>query len=367
MAFPIDINGVTVNPEEVKEFGQIILEAMVKNPSLRGTVSVETGIVTDTQILFSTRFGMTGLKKADGSCGRVSSGATVEVSEKFWSPVKVEDTLEICQEEIGKQFKAYYNNGTVQRYRDLFEIEGSDEAIFLATLFAESAIDAVNRLIWFADTNVQAADAVTAGLINGAQTIFFDHFDGFWTQIYAAVTAGDMSKVDISENATAATLPAGAANQYIEDMWDLLDVDIKTDPMVKIYLSGEMFNNYRRYLKSVGIDYETTVNMIMGSELMNQEFGVETLRFSGRTVLNMETVWDRYGKLFVNNTTDNYQFLKHRAIMTLEENLKVGTLNENDMTEVDTHYDWVTRINYLAYGFTLDAKVGKETEFVVAY
>ena len=82
----------------------------------------------------------------------------------------------------------------------------------------------------------------------------------------------------------------------------------------------------------------------------------------------METVWDLDLKAdFVANTTDKTYYLPNRALLTTKSNIPIGTLNENDFSELDTEYIKNTRKFYIYYGFTLDAKALEGYMSVVAY
>lgn len=61
--------------------------------------------------------------------------------------------------------------------------------------------------------------------------------------------------------------------------------------------------------------------------------GLQTLKYRGRIVINMETIWDADLQAdFVNNTTNNAGYLPNRAVFTYATNIPIATLNEGDLT-----------------------------------
>ena len=59
--------------------------------------------------------------------------------------------------------------------------------------------------------------------------------------------------------------------------------------------------------------------------------------------------------------------LPHRVIMATAENLGCYTLDENDLNNLESFYDKVTRVNYFAYDFLIDVVIGREELLSVAY
>lgn len=351
---------LTQNPLEVQDLSKFIVEKIFTRPELLRLHGIQTGIKMKEQIVFASQFGKTGLK-GDATCTRKTSGAASVLTEKYWEPVGIEDTLIHCNKEIDALFKAYFTK--INEYRQRYEIEGSDLEIFFSILFLESIQRTVYRAVWFGDTAAAAAGAGTAGLISAGDVGFYDYFDGLFAQIFAGVTATDISRVTITENAEVTkaaqlTLAAGAASAYFESVWGLADPRLKADPDKLMYVSNAIWENYRQELQSKGenftIEYTTE--------------GMRELKWNGVPIVNMETVWDLdLFADFVDNTTNNAYYLPNRIILTVPANIPVGTLNEDDMGNLEIWYDRDNRQNKMAYGFDLDAKVLEEYMIVVAY
>jgi len=360
MATGLDTTGLTLNPQEVQEIQSFIIEKVFTRPELLSLHGIQTGVKMKEQIVFASQFGKTGLKGS--GCDRQTSGAASILTQKYWEPVIIEDTMIHCNKELNALFKAYFTK--IQRYRDLFEIEGTDLQIFFSILMLETMQRTIWRAAWFGDTAVAAAAAGTAGLVSAGDVKFYDYFDGLWKQIFTGVTATDINRYTIALNAEvtkAAQLALTsdlAKDTYFEQVWKLADPRLKADPNAKFYVSNSIWENYRQSLQSAGENF--TIDY-------TQE-GFRMLKWNGKEVVNMETVWDLdlYAD-FVDNTTNNAYYLPNRIVLTVPENMPIGTLSESDFEELDMWYDKDNRQNKLAYGFTLDSKVLEEYMIVVAY
>jgi hypothetical protein len=94
--------------------------------------------------------------------------------------------------------------------------------------------------------------------------------------------------------------------------------------------------------------------------------GLPRVNWNGIPVVNMETIWDLNMEYFIKDSGGD-PYLPLRAILTIPGNIPIGTLNDGDFDYVETNYDWKERQTYLAYGFTIDAKVIEDYLIVTAY
>jgi len=457
----IDLSGLTLNPIEVQEIKDFILERVFEHPQIKEIHDFQTGIKIKEQIAFASQFGKTGLKKSTSSCDIQTSSPESILTEKFWDPVGIEDALILCQATVNKLFKSYYSK--ISNYRELYDITGSDMEVFYAILMIEAMVQTIWRAAWFANTSVAVSSdvtatvtgvdnpllvvnavaagaagngiifdiddvaagaaaisvvgtTITASLTAGAKTItdlaaliagdpaaaalitvagagatvlvvetpalttaggtdvpglvlaadvkFYDYLDGIWEQIFTGVTAGDIERVTITENAVLTsksaqlTLAAGAAVAYMNSVRTKSDVRLKSNPDAKYLLSGELFDNYEQYLLDKGVVYDIDI-------LQN---GLQALKYRGHTVINMQTVWDVTSREdFENNTDSLAYYLPHRIVFTDKMNIPIGTLNESDLDDLDQWYEKKERKNYTTWGFTEDAKVLEEYMITVAY
>ena len=199
MATAISVSSLTLNPKEVGSFSQFVNQLVFEKPELRALHQVYRDIKMKEQIVLAGKMGLMG-KKNSGTCTRQSSNASVNLTQKYWEPVMIEDTITNCQAEVNSLFKAYFDK--IQEYRERFDITGSDEYLFLAKEIEDAIVDAVYRAIWFGDTDVAASGANTAGLVDGDNAYAFNYFDGFWKQIFSGVTGGSTVLISLHYNQT---------------------------------------------------------------------------------------------------------------------------------------------------------------------
>lgn len=360
MAAGLNISALTLNAKENPDFSKFISEQVYQRPELRALHTVFTGLTMKEQIVLASQFGKTGLK-GDATCTRKTSGAKSTLTQKYWEPAGIEDTLVHCQAELNGLFKAYSDKITA--YRQKYDISGTDEEVFLSILFEESMTRTIWRAIWLGDKAVAAAGAAAAGLISAGNVGFYDYFDGLWKQSFAAVTAGSLKRYTIALNAQTTkanqlALTAGLSVTYFEAVWALADPRLKAAVEAQFLVTGAIFENYRQYLQSKGENFSIGYTMD----------GLQTLKWNGKNVVNMETIWDLDIQAdFVDNTTNNAYYLPNRIMLTTPSNTPIGTLNEGDFNEIEVFYDQKPRELNMGYGFSLDAKLVEEYMAVVAY
>lgn len=360
MATAVNVSALTLNPKESLDWQSFVLERVFSRPELRRLHGVFTGLTMKEQIVLASQFGKTGVK-GDATCTRKTSGAASTLTQKYWEPKGIEDTIIHCQAEVNGLFKAYYDK--IRTYREKYEIEGSDEEVFMSILLIESIQRTIWRAAWFGDTAVAAAGAATAGLLVAGNVKFYDYLDGLWKQIFAAVTATTMKKYAISENGEATkvaqlTLAAGRSVEIFEGVWALADPRLKADGNALFYVSNQIFENYRQYLQGKGENF--TIGYTTD--------GFASLKWNGKDIVNMETIWDLDLQAdFVDNTTNKAYYLPNRVLLTIPANVPIGTLNENAFTDLEAWYERKDRTFYMGYGFSLDAKVLEEYMAVAAY
>lgn len=359
MAQPLVTTNLTLNIKETPTFAEFINMQMFEQPALNAIHKVMQGVTMEQQMVIAGRMGKMGI--ADTACTRPSSGATVALEPKNTKPFPVGDTLVICQKDLNPLFKAYFDK--VKTYRELYDISGSDEEIFLSLLVSDAAEKAVKRYAWFGDTAVPVADADSAGVVAAASQKFYSAGDGIWKKIFASVLAGGIKNVAISENTEATivaqeTLAAGRAVEIFEQMWAKANPILKARPEKNMLVSNGLFENYRQHLESKGVVYDINIT----------QNGLQSLKWNGIQIINMETIWDLDLKAdFVDNTTNDAYWLPNRAVLTIPENIPITTLNENDLTELESYYIQDDRLWKIAFGFTMEGLFLDDELIVTAY
>jgi len=343
MAHTLNLSALTLNPKEQTEFAQFVQERIFETPALADIFDIRTGVKMKEQIVFASLLNKSGIK--DTSCTRPKSGATSTLTQKYFEPVGVGDTFEMCQTEVNALFKAYYDK--INSYKEKFDITGTDEELFLSALIENSAVMAIQRLAWFGDTTVAPATAGAAGLMRAADAKFYNAIDGIWKQIFAGVTATTIKKTSIGATAEAT----------FEGIWAAADTRLRTSPDKMLLVSRSLFDKYTKELRGAQQNFA----------LEYTENGMAKVKWNGIPVINMENVWDLNLADFVENTTTNAAYLPDRAVLTVKNNFALGTLNDGDFSELEAWYNRDERKNKLAYGMTIDAKLLEEYLVSVAY
>lgn len=359
MASGIDVTALTLNAKENPDFGTFVNERIFEQPMLTKLHRVWQGVTMNEQIVFASLFGKTGI--SDAACARPTSGAKSTLTQKNTTPKGIGDTLVHCNSEVNSLFKAYFDK--INKFEELYDIQGSDLEKFLMALFSDSASKSVLRYAWLGDTAVAAAGAGSAGLVSAGDVKFYNVIDGIWKQLFAGVVAADVKRYELTINAEVTTvaqdaLVAAEAINMFEGMWALADPRLRADPSKQFQVTHLLFENYRKYLQGKGENF--TIDYTLN--------GLPSLKWNGVDVIDMETVWDLDLRAdFVDNTTNNAYYLPNRAVLTVPDNIPVTTLNDGDMDELKAWYNEDDRVNKMAYGFTLDALYLEGYMVVVAY
>lgn len=352
----MDLAALHFNAKEEPDFSKFIVERVIEEVALEAIHGpIMTGLTMKQQIVFASQFGLSGI--SDTGCTRPESGAKTTLTEKFWEPEPVGDTFPICQADYNQLFKAAFDK--ISSYKERFDITGSDEQMFLATMIATAASQMIRRLAWNGDKDVAAATATDAGLISAANVKFFNPINGLWKQIFADTA---IPVISLEENAQVTValqtaLAPGRSVEIFKKMSAAADERLTSDPTAIIMVNRGLFENYRDWLQSQTLPFSPDLTMK----------GMPMLEWDGHKVVNMSAVWDVYNKYFVNNTENNARWRPNRALMTVPANIPIGTLNDGDFTELDSHFEWKERKFYTAYGMTLDAKHLESYMTVAAY
>lgn len=354
MANAFDLSGLTLNPKEVESVRDFIVERVYSTGELNDMYNVFENVVMKSQIIQMGQLGLTGVEASSESCEYATSGATAVATQKYWEPAKIEDLFTICMAQVPALMKAFFNKA--KSYRDLYDIQGSDEMLLLVAMVEDAIKQAISRLIWFGDTNVAAATSSAAGLKVSTDAKFYNPIDGFFVQLADGVTAGTVNYVDISAQ-QGTSITAAQAYADIMSVYKNADSRVRGAEDGAFYVSGDIYIGLMEYAVSNSLNFE----------FGKFENGIQTLKFLGHTVYNMENQWRFNALSFVNNTTDNDVDRPTRIVFTTKSNLGVATLNTEDFTTIDSWYSKDDRQNKTTYGFTIDAKVLDETLATVAW
>ncbi len=108
-----DISNLTINPVEVTE---VLAQMQYQQADYLKYHTLVSGINRKTQILLDASSGNAGWK-ATGCAALSSGGMSIELAEKYWDLITIEDTLEYCQSDLDSNFKMLLLSiGKVLRY-----------------------------------------------------------------------------------------------------------------------------------------------------------------------------------------------------------------------------------------------------------
>jgi len=354
MASAINNGTFTFNPEELKDLSMIINELTWQDPTLAEMHDVVEGIKYNTQIVFAGQIGLMG-KAVTGCTPNEISGITL--TEKFWTPVREDFRLTQCSADVDAQDKLV--NQMARMNPDFYNIiEGSQSSVgqYLVAKIIERLPEELFRKVWFNDVD---ADTIANGgvLTNGTDPDYFNTFDGFFKQMFADAT---IAKTTITKNAAASYALQALATvdsiAVLKDMYAKADSRLLNAPDLKFRVTRTLWDGYLN-------DLENLQNSGAGNTFINEN-GQMTLLYRGIPVVKQE-IWDRTIASYENNGTK--WNLPHRAVLSTNANLKVGTLAQGDFGEIDAFYDRVTKKNYMDGIYSIDAKHMESYLSVIAY
>lgn len=342
-----DLTGLTINDDEARDLQKAVFEATITGGKLAEFHEIETGIEHKTQIAFVGNLELVGKKQT--TCDRTENGSSIPLTEKFWDPVIIGDRLKHCASDINTLLKLFKKAKNINP--DFYDRIGGEEfGVIIAKL--EQAITRMhNRLVWFGDT---AADTVAnSGVItNGTDVGFFTPFDGLFKQIFTDVPTSASNYVAIAENATASkalqtTLAADRALTVFRAMYNAMDARfheaVENGAQPQFLVTRQLAQNWEDFLEDKSFVFM----------LNRAEQGSDRLSYRGIPI-KIRHDWDSVIRTYQDNgTTFN---LPHRAVLTVKENIPVGTLDTASLNKIESWYEKKDKANYIDFDMSLDAK-----------
>lgn len=340
---PITFNG--------KEARSGIIDPAYQSPEIAEFLTIINDIVAQEQIAFLGR--ITKITKIDEGCGTGAINKDPGITAKYWNPVAVKAWLTQCEKDLERTFYVY----TTAKGIDRLKVTEGDFADYVMEIMTTALKEDALRLIWFGDT---AADTIALGsfLNAGTDIPFYNAINGYWKQIFAAVTGATMTRVTISENAggsyAAQALAAGKSVTVFRSLQQNADPRLKSDPNRVILCTTSLLENYVTYLESQNLD----------TSLIKLENGYQTVMFRGIKIYAID-FWDRQINSDMNDGTA--WVIPHRAVMTTKANMMVGMDASDKVAEVKAFFDDVTEINHFKAGYKLDVKILHDFMCIAAY
>lgn len=353
MANVIDISQLTLNPKEVEDVRGFIKELVMETPEFRDILTIVDKIKMKQQLVFINKNGLAG-KASTGTCERVDADELASLSQKYFDPQDIEIYYELCSKTMNENglFKPLFDK--IETYREKYDIEGTDFAIMVADIVKEAIIDSVWRLAFYGDTDATASTSSTAGVINSDNVGYFSPVDGYWKQIFDST---DAKKVDITSLQSTAMPTAAQAYKAINDVYRNANQLLRQATNAVMLVSDQIFEGFVDYLQTESINFEldTTLN------------GMKVVKFKGVKVVNFGFVFDKYNAYFEADSTDHNPYLQHRILMTIPENLQIGTLDAEGIASLDVFYDRGDRKLKIDAGYTISPVILDEKLVSVAY
>jgi len=351
MASKFDVSALTLNPEEAQQISEAVVEKVFMQGELSQIHDIETGISMQKQVVFIDNLGVGG-EALTGCTPAEQDGLTF--TQKYWTPALVAGRFTHCANDLNVLLKIFKKAQKVEP--DYYDRIGSEEMGILMAKIVDALKVSVLAKVWLSDT---AADDFTGGgnfTDSGFNAGLWNQFDGLWKQIFAD---GAVPRYTITENGGATyllqALTAGKSQTIFQNLYENADSRLLGDPDAQILVTRSIWDNFLALIETKEAN---------GGIVTTMADGRITMTYRGIPIVLMNE-WDRTNKLYQNDGT--VTFRPHRAILTTPSNIKIGTLSESDLQNLESFYDQTLKTNIVDYGYFLDAKFGESYMASVAY
>lgn len=357
MASAINNGTFTFNKEELQDWAKVIHTMVFNDPELNTLHYVEEGVKWNKQIVISNNEGLMG-KKVTGCAPNEISG--VVLSEKTWTPAEEDFRLKHCSADVNQQDKLVNKMTRMNPdFYDIFSGSQSSTGAFLVASVMERLQPELIRKAWFNELN---ADTIENGgtLVNGTDKGYFNTFNGLFWQFMNNSESVAKRRFTIAKNAGASyaaqELATGDGLAILRGLWKKSDLRLRGMKNAYIAVTQTVYDQYVE-------DLENVQNVGAGNTKITEDDQV-IVKFRGKTVIPVG-VWDRtIAKYYDNGTKLN---MPHRAVMTVDTNVPIGTLAKGDFGTVEAFYDKVSKQNYIDGIYTIDAKILEDYLIAMAY
>jgi hypothetical protein len=264
----------------------------------------------------------------------------------MWEPELIGDRLAHCSTDVNSLFKLFKKAQRISP--DFFDRIGTEEfGVIIAKV--EQAMNKMNhRLVWFGDKG--ALNVTGGGVIkDGVDVKYFNPIDGLFKQIFAEIPTTASNYVEITANAGAnyatQALAADTALGIFRKMFNnaRFHEAIEEGAQPQLLVTRELYQNYMDQLEDKSLAFT----------LSETKDGVSSLSYRGIPI-KVRNDWDNNIRAYQDNGAK--WNLPHRAILTVKENIPVGTLSEADLTNIESWYEKKDKKNYIDFDLKLDAK-----------
>lgn len=356
MAQTLDIDNLTLQPDEAMSASEAVFELVFNSPELNRIHTVASGVERDKRIPI---FGlMPVLGKCLTGCSTSASAKQIPTSEKLWTPKLIGDKLEHCDSDLDSLFKVFKRS---KKANELNDITDTEEAAFILGRTEE----ALNQMLWryidFGDTAMETTD--DGGVLKVSEYFGVENFnciDGKWKQLIAIATNNTAKYVTISENAgvnyaAQMTLAADAALKVFRAMYNGADSRMFGQDGLHFEVTRSLFNNWVDFREDKGFLH--TVNA-------DEAASVGQANYRGIPIVVRDD-WDRGIKQFFDNGTKYDK--PHRAVLIANGNQPVGLLDEESLAELKSWYSMDDDVFRIKFAVKMDVKILQDELVMVAY
>lgn len=352
---------LTWNGKEIMSLSEAILVDFYAKPQIADIHTIRTGIKAKQQIAFlGTLNGLIG--KPRENCDTTVDTNSITNTEKFWNPCHLGFRFEECWADWLETFFVWgMNNGMKKE-----DLTDTDVFNFMRNRMTDAMEEAVLRYAWFGNTDAANADDSPPGVItSGLNLSYFNCFDGFWQQIFDIVTADSTKKAGtITKNSgvtfalqefDATDTTNKVAHSYLRLLATKADFRLRGNPNVVFYVTQSIYDQYLAELENY--------TSVEGSFRLLQD-GTRALTFRGIPVIPIQ-FWDRM--IRANESNGTVYHIPHRALLTVKENLAIGTEETSNLSDIGVFYNEYHRVNVMHALWAMDAKVLKNYMIEVIY
>src|SRR3989304_896288 len=170
---------IAFNGTELRDLNEAVFTAVYNKPELSMFHTIGNGIKAKQQIvLLGVINGLTG--KGSGGCSPADDTNTITMSQKYWQPVTVSNSLPTCWPDLLASFWIYGTQNGIKKS----DLTKTDYFNFIVERYKDALIEEVLRIAWFGDVNAADVNASPAGqLTAGTDAAYFNKIDGLWKQV----------------------------------------------------------------------------------------------------------------------------------------------------------------------------------------
>ena len=360
----INFSKITPDNGAIRDISELILREVAEPDSIGGQVNFLPAQKHGKKIGFVGEFGMLG-KPATG-CGTDYDHNLMNTIEKEWDIKRWQIKEEICYHDLeGTLAQSALRSGTA--VEDLTGTDYIDK--FAAPRLTTAVKKLINRIAWFGDkaASVYESSGNTNGTLKpGQKAENFTIADGLWKRVFAGVAGGTIKRVAVAANGKTskaeqktAIRAAGVASGIIEDLITEAPAVLRQMEGLRVYVSQALAD-------ALTLDVRHNNR---GSELQWEALkaGISTTRYAGVEIVALP-FWDEIIEGSLQNTENTAAADKpFRALLSVKDNLLVGSESDNEMAELVIGFDQRSGVNYIKVIDSIGTQIADDNLVVVAY